>query len=109
MVDLTIDNDIQLTDAHYQLLARAVAIAEMGDDEEADDYAISDQSQFVSTTRDPLDRFDGATWREASGRSDFEVDGHRVIHWDSVQARKGDQRASLTVIDLGGLRLSYQT
>ena len=105
---LDIDHDTELTDEHYQLLARAVSFATMGDESDADDLAIDDASDLVGTTRDQLSSYDGSSWREASGRQDFLIDDHPVIHWDNCQAYKGQRRCSLTIVDLGGIRFFYQ-
>lgn len=105
---LDIDHDTEVVQAHYDLLARAVTIAEMGDDHGWQDQFFSSDTKFIAATRDPLARFDGSAWREASGRQDLEIDGHPCIHWSEVQATKGQARGSITIVDLGGIRLIYQ-
>jgi len=105
---MKIAHDSELTTAHYALLARAVAQGCDGFQDNWQDLAIDDDCPYCGTTADSLASFDGSHWREARGREDFEIDGHKVIHWEQVQAHKGDRRASLTIIDLGGLRLFYQ-
>ena len=67
-----------------------------------------DTTSAIDTTCDELAAFDGASWREASGREDFEIDGHPCIYWKKAQATKGQERVSVTIVDLGGIRLIYQ-
>ncbi len=104
----TIDNAMQLEQAHFDLLAKAVTFAETGEVEGWEDQYFDDSTEEIDSTHDELSSFDGATWRERRGREDFEIDGHGCIHWKMVQARKGDCRVSITVIDLGEIRLIYQ-
>lgn len=108
MMKTMIDNATDLEQEHYNLLAKAVTMAETGDTEGWEDQYFDENTRAISSTRDPLDSFDGASWAEARGREDFEVDGHGCVHWRSAQALKGQQRVSVTVVDLGDIRLIYQ-
>lgn len=106
-----IDHACELIQAHYDLLAKAVEFAAHGSIGGYEDHGIDENEACVSSTRDTLDDFrENArqTWNEARGRQEFEIEGHACIHWETVQARKGDRRESLTIIDLGGIRLCYQ-
>lgn len=103
-----IHNDSKLTQARYDLLAKAVTFGETGDVEGWEDQYFDESTQAISTTREDLESFDGRTWAEARGREDFEIDGHKCMHWESAQAMKGQQRVSVTIVDLGGIRLIYQ-
>jgi hypothetical protein len=63
----------------------------------------------VDTTRDDFGLYlSGSQWRERGGKEVFEIDGHRCVYWDRVQARKGDQRVAVTVVDFGDFRAVYQ-
>ena len=112
--NLTIDHDSQLTQAHYDALAKAVQRGHEGDIEGWEDQPFDGMgetygaSKNIIATRDTLNSFDGSHWREAEGRDDFEIDGCQCIHWESAQATKGQPRRSVTVVDFGGLRLIYQ-
>ena len=85
-----------------------MTFAETGDTDEWEDHYFDDTTTDICDTRDELELFDGSSWNERRGREDFEIEGHKCIHWAMAKARKGDKRISLTVIDLGGLRLIYQ-
>ena len=107
------------TAADYEKLARTVLIARGDDPDEAHKNingeespaweweCIDEDSDSVTATRDTLDNFRRAAredWREASKCQ--EINGG--LFWSEVQAKKGDRRESLTVVDCGDFRLCYQ-
>lgn len=101
------EKTMQPTAADYEKLARAYCRARYGNDAAWEDEAIDEDNDLVVVTRETLDDFRIAAktqWAEANGREEF--DG--VIYWESVQARKGDRRESLTVVDCGDFRLCYK-
>lgn len=67
-------------------------------------------SWMVSTTEtaDTLDEFvkGSAGWNERGCVRKFRVAGLRAVYFGEVQARKGDTRRELTVIDLGDVRVA---
>lgn len=79
-------------------LAKIFAIGKDGDHDFWEDYT------SPTPTRDALTSFRNNGWTEDSGVK--EIDGG--YYWDRVQARKGDERYSLAVIDCGDFRLVYQ-
>lgn len=103
----TIKHENELTQAHYDLLAKAVCTGRDGDDESWEDEMFDEATSAIAATRDEMSDFDGAGWREAIEREDFEIDGVACRHWGLVQPHKGAERVQLTVIDLGDLRLVY--
>ncbi len=107
------------TDADYEKLARTVVTARGDDPDEmrkdiggvespAWEWECIDGDDTCTTaTRDTLDNFRRAAredWREASAYQ--EINGG--LFWSEVQAKKGDRRESLTVVDCGDFRLCYQ-
>ncbi len=107
------------TEADYEKLARATMnargadpdkmVADMkGDLSPAWEWECLDaDNESVTATRDTLDNFRRAAredWRETSKCQ--EIDGG--LYWELVQAKKGDRRESLTVVDCGEFRLCYQ-
>ena len=102
---------MQASQEQYDALAKVFQLGNTGDVEGWDDLAIdpaymSDDALPVAT-RDTLDNFRRAAredWCEASACQEI-VGG---LFWEEVQAKKGDPRESLAVIDCGEFRLSYQ-
>lgn len=111
---LLIESADQLTQAHYNVLAKARQLIETGredgwqDDQPFDDHGAACSRDTLAITHEPMSAFDGSTWREKSGRRTFMVDGLPCIHWESVQVAKGQPRCELTVVDCGGIRLCYK-
>ena len=106
----------------YERLARTVLMAR---DEDADELekvfvengeidwipawrfeAITDKNDLVSMTRETLDDFRSSrlNWSEP-GKME-EVNGG--LYWQECQARRGQRRCELTVVDCGEFRLTYQ-
>ena len=86
------------TTQETERLAKLFALGKDGDQDFWEDYTSPDP------TLDALDSFLNNNWNEDSGYE--EIDGG--YFWDRVQARKGDNRVSLAVIDCGEYRLVYQ-
>jgi hypothetical protein len=62
----------------------------------------------ATETADTLDQFVAASesWAEVGQVREFRIAGLRAVYFGEVQARKGDKRYYLTVIDLGGFRVA---
>ncbi len=95
------------TAADYEKLARAYCLATSGHDDHWQDEAIDEDNDLVVVTRETIADFvaSSTTWREKSARRDL-PDGSAF--WEMVQAKKGDRRESLTVVDCGEYRLCYK-
>lgn len=65
----------------------------------------------VTETADTLDQFVKASerWAEVDRVRGITIAGLRAVSFGEVQARKGDQRRELTVIDLGDVRVAVWT
>lgn len=59
-------------------------------------------------TRETIEDFikSSASWNECSTPRRGEIAGFPFITWTKVQARRGDQRRELSVIDLGDVRFA---
>ena len=95
------------TAADYEKLARAYCLATTGHDDHWEDEAIDEDNDLVVVTRETIADIiaSSAGWREKSARRDL-PDGSAF--WEMVQAKKGDRRESLTVVDCGDFRLIYK-
>ena len=93
------------TAADYEKLARAYCWA-TGRESEWEDEAIDEDNDLVIVTRETIAEFieSSTAWREKSAR----VDVPGGVFWPMVQAKKGDRRESLTVVDCGDFRLCYK-
>ena len=99
------------TQEQYDELAKVFQAGDTGDIDGWDDLAIdpdymSDDAVPVPT-RETLDDFRRAAkhdWNESSTCQ--EICGG--LFWSNVQARKGDRREALAVIDCGDFRLAYK-
>ena len=62
----------------------------------------------ATETADTLDQFVAASerWNEVGCVRECRVAGLRAVYFGEVQARKGDTRRELTVIDLGDVRVA---
>lgn len=62
----------------------------------------------ATETADTLDQFVAASkaWNEVGCVRECRVAGLRALYFGEVQARKGDTRRELTVIDLGDVRVA---
>lgn len=62
----------------------------------------------ATETADTLDQFvaDSEGWNELGRVRECRVAGLRCVYFGEVQARKGDTRRELTVIDLGDVRVA---
>lgn len=62
----------------------------------------------ATETADTLDQFVAASedWREVGCVRECRVAGLRAVYFGEVQARKGDTRREMTVIDLGDVRVA---
>lgn len=62
----------------------------------------------ATETADTLDQFVAASenWNELGCVREYRVAGLRAVYFGEAQARKGDTRRELTVIDLGDLRVA---
>ena len=76
------------------------------------DYAGEDDpSEYVDEieeTRDLFERYDGSAWNEWSGQTYDNDYGFPAVHYEVAQARKGDERVSVWVMDFGDVRGIYQ-
>ena len=95
------------TAADYEKLARAYCLATTGREDDWEDEAIDEDNDLVVVTRETIADIiaSSAGWREKSARRDL-PDGSAF--WEMVQAKKGDRRESLTVVDCGDFRLCYK-
>ena len=94
------------TEADYEKLARAYCVATGRDESKWEDEAIDEDNDLVVVTRETTAEFvaSSTAWREKSAR----VDVPGGVFWPMVQAKKGDRRESLTVVDCGDFRLCYK-
>lgn len=63
-------------------------------------------------TQETLENFieSSKVWAEKSAKMESgEIAGFKFISWNKVQVRKGEQRRSLSVIDLGDVRYAIDT
>ena len=63
-----------------------------------DDEDLATEFEQCDATRSHFDSFGG--YHQERGRRESVVNGHRVRFWTSVQARKGEQREPLTVVEI---------
>ncbi len=86
------------------------AFAQATDNEFCDpDYENGKWLVDAVETRESLEDFISASanWAERSSKmSRGEIAGLHFISWEMVQARKGDQRRSLSVVDFGDVRVA---
>lgn len=94
------------TAADYERLARTYLAATGQNPDDWEDECIDEDNDLVVSTRETLDNFldSSRQWNEASTVVRF--DG--ALYWEQMQARKGDRRESLTVVDCGDFRLTYK-
>jgi len=81
---------------------------------EATNYELwyDDDEEFSSTyvvTRDTLQDFLNSTPAIRSGYFKGELGGFKYIGWETFQARKGDTRTSVSIVDFGEHRLYIET
>lgn len=95
------------TAVDYEKLARAYCLATTGREDDWEDEAIDEENDLVVATRETIADFiaSSAGWREKSARRDLPCGG---VYWAMVQAKRGDRRESLTVVDCGDFRLTYK-
>ena len=115
---MTTTNPQKATQAMADLVARCYLSDDypelLGDDwrEAVEEHGLEFSwldSDEIDLTLDALEKYDGATWREAEGREDMVIDGRPAIRWERVQAVKGQQRQTIAVVDLGAWRAIYQS
>ncbi len=95
-----------MTVEEVRLLAQFVADYNGG---EAADYMEGEEiDSSGDMTRDEFELYDGRSWNDWRGQTYEEVDGHRAVYYEKVQALKGQQRCQLWVIDFGDFRAIYQ-
>lgn len=72
------------------------------------DYEGGSWMVSATETADTLDQFVASSegWAEVGCVRECRVAGLRCVYFGEVQARKGDQRRELTVIDLGDVRVA---
>jgi hypothetical protein len=97
---------MEMTTEEARLLAQFVADYNGG---VAEDYMDGDEiDSSGDMTRDEFACFDGRGWKEWEGQEFVQVGGHNAVHYEKVQAFRGQPRYALWVIDLGDFRAVYQ-
>ena len=92
-----------LTNAQRRVVAEFVADERCESAGGADEYVGE-----VDETRDVFAGFVDPPWVEAVGKTLTIFAGYPAVHYERVQARKGDRRYELFVVDFGDARGIYQ-
>jgi len=90
---------MKMTSEQLETAARTYCEMINGSDDDWEDVA---DGELWTLTRDSLADFVRASssWTEASSRED----GDGFAYWESMQARRGETRESLVVVDCGEFR-----
>lgn len=110
-----IESADQLNQGHYDTLAKAVEFGQQGDWENWEDQAFDDMGEAygsadkIAATRETFDDYKASSrdWQRICSPQEFEIDGFSCIRWESIQISKGSPSVELTIVDFGGVRLSY--
>ena len=97
-----------ITQDQCDKLAKCHQLITTGYEDEWDELYLEPGDDSVTVTRESIKDLKSNTWNEASGFSEETHEGFTVLHWEIVQGRKGDERTSLTVVDLGDYRAIYK-
>jgi len=105
---LTTTTMTTITQEQCDTLAKCHQLITTGYDDDWHELYLDPADASITLTLQSIADLKNNDWNEASGFCEEAHEGCAVLYWETVQGSKGDERASLTVVDFGQFRAIYR-